>query len=71
MIRSKFLGKLKISEIKEDIDSLKKEQFDLQQNVIDLKKTLEQNTKEYDSFESKISNGKQELDNIQKTNCQS
>ena len=56
----------KISEVKEDIGSLKKEQFDLQQNVNDLKKTLEENTKEYDSLESKISNGKQELDNIQK-----
>ena len=55
-----------ISETTEDIDSLKKEQFDLQQNVNDLKKTLQNTTKEYDSFESKISNGKQELDKIQK-----
>ncbi len=56
----------KISEVKEDIDSLKKERFDLQESVNDLKKTLQDTTKEYDTFESKISNGKEELDNIQK-----
>ena len=56
----------KISEVKEDIGSLKKEQFDLQQNTNDLKKTLEANTRAYDSLDSRISNGKQELDNIQK-----
>ena len=55
-----------ISEATEDIESLKKEQFDLQQNLNDLKQTLEQNTRAYDSLDSQISNGKQELDNIQK-----
>ena len=57
---------IKDTEVKKTLEELKKEQFDLQQNVNDLKKTLEENTKEYDSLESKISNGKQELDNIQK-----
>ena len=56
----------KISEVKEDLESLKKEQFDLQENVIDLKKTIQDTTRTYDSLDSQISNGKQELDNIQK-----
>ncbi len=55
-----------ISETTEDIESLKKEQFDLQQNLNDLKQTLEQNTRAYDSLDSQISKGKQELNNIQK-----
>ena len=41
----------KISEVKEDLESLKKERFDLQQNIIDLKKTLQETTKEYDSLD--------------------
>ena len=53
-------------EVEKTLEELKKEQFDLQQNVIDLKKTLQDTTKEYDSFESKISNGKKELDDIEK-----
>ena len=66
MVADNLKDLFKISEVKEDIGSLKKEQFDLQQNVNDLKKTLEANTRAYDSLDSRISNGKQELDNIQK-----
>ena len=66
MVANNLKDLFKISEITEDIGSLKKDQFDLQENVIDLKKTLEENTKAYDSFELKISDGRQELDNIQK-----
>ena len=66
MVAENLKDLFKISEVKEDLESLKKERFDLQQHINDLKQTLEQNTKEYDSFESKISNGKEELNNIEK-----